>query len=285
MNQFLIRRFIKETLLQESIKGKRGVSSEFGTHFDMSKFKSYDGIPILQEYARTFLEVLGTGSSRATYLLSMKKVLKIAMNEKGIAQNKAEVSVSKYHEEIKANYEKESSLGNLQVVTHVYENDPNFQWVIAELVRPLKEEGGYSEFKRLTNTSWSGMMDLLETINNSQKISKSLKTIGLDDPKRSQLEKQYEKTLTSYDTALSQMTSGSRDYLQVDPGFVKLAVEIKKKFNPIMGDLKAIEHWGKTANGSIVLLDSGATEDVWNQHYAQKPQDKDLGNAEKATGK
>ena len=34
------------------------------------------------------------------------------------------------------------------------------------------------------------------------------------------------------------------------------------------GDLKEIDHWGKTPDGRCVLLDYGFTQDVFKSHYS-----------------
>lgn len=89
--------------------GDRPRSSSRNVPFNMNEFKKLvkrynthpDGItgePASSpknyfEYASLNLEELGKGSSRIVYLLSAKKVLKIALNVKGIAQNEAEIDI------------------------------------------------------------------------------------------------------------------------------------------------------------------------------------------------
>ena len=85
------------------------------------------------------LRFLGQGSSRTVFVIDSKRVLKMAMNDKGIAQNKAELDIA---------MDPVSS----GIVSRIFQYDPGFKWVISELVRPLSNE---EEFKRLTGIPWS----------------------------------------------------------------------------------------------------------------------------------
>ena len=43
------------------------------------------------------------------------------------------------------------------------------------------------------------------------------------------------------------------------------------KSNLVTADLTLIDHWGKTPDQRVVLLDYGYTEDVYAAHYKRKP--------------
>lgn len=132
----LLREYI--SLIVEGIHSKRGVDSKMGSKFDLKKFKSLDILSTVQQYAKTYLEPLGTGSSRIVYLLSSRYALKIALNNKGLAQNEAEVDVAT-NPQTKA------------VVAKVYASDEGFKWVISDLVKPVQSE---QEFEDLAGVSW-----------------------------------------------------------------------------------------------------------------------------------
>ena len=38
-----------------------------------------------------------------------------------------------------------------------------------------------------------------------------------------------------------------------------------------LGDLTVLDHWGKTPDGRVVILDYGFTEDVAEKHYSKSP--------------
>jgi molecular chaperone DnaJ len=82
------------------------------------------------------LRYLGEGSSRAVFALDSKRVIKIAMNMKGIAQNGAELQLS--HD---AN----------APIARIYRYDTDMWWLVSELVRPITSP---EEFKTLTGIPW-----------------------------------------------------------------------------------------------------------------------------------
>lgn len=86
-------------------------------------------------------QYLGGGSSRDTYILSSKYVIKIAKNEAGEAQNKAELELSK-----------DPRFKN--IVADTISAHPSFWWIISELVKPFSSNS-YNEFYELTGMEFS----------------------------------------------------------------------------------------------------------------------------------
>lgn len=126
------------SLIVEKIRTEKGKKSKFGDKFSLNTFKTLDGVNIMLDYASQFLEALGEGSSRKAFLLSGKYVLKIALNEKGLAQNQAEMDVF-------------TNPKSQAIVAKVYSYDPKFQWLISDLVKPLTN---INEFESLAGISW-----------------------------------------------------------------------------------------------------------------------------------
>lgn len=143
MKTDLLREWI--SLMIEKIRTKKGEKSVFGDKFNLNKFKTLDSIHIMLEYADKFLSVMGQGSSRKAYLLSGKYVLKVALNEKGISQNQAELDVF-------TNPQSQS------VVAKVYSYDPKFQWLISDLVKPITN---VDEFEQLSGIDWRSFCDMV----------------------------------------------------------------------------------------------------------------------------
>jgi len=94
--------------------------------FNLSYFKTLQ-LGDMLEYPKVTLEFLGQGSSRNVYIISSKKVLKMAYNEAGIMQNKKEVET----------YVKFGSSG---IITKIYDSDSKGLWIISELVKPFLNE-------------------------------------------------------------------------------------------------------------------------------------------------
>lgn len=115
-----IREFVEEFL-----------SEEYPTNFSFEEFdniKSYNG---KLKYANERLEKLGSGSARVVYKVDNEKVLKIAKNKKGIAQNSVEA---------------EGYLQNYDIVARVFDTDKDDFWVEMEWAKKLSPK----RFEQLT---------------------------------------------------------------------------------------------------------------------------------------
>lgn len=215
------------TLVVEKVRSKRAVKTRWGSPtFNMKEFQSLPSSEIMIVYAMNYLEPLGSGSSRTAFVLTPKKVLKIAKNEKGIAQNEAELQVY-------------TDPATMDVAARIHEADVESRWIVADLVRPLTNP---VEFERLTGVSWGDF-----SIDLSSTISKLARERGFK--------------------------------LRNDaPEFTKKVVDMAERgaTKLKLADLMVLDHWGKTPDGRVVLLDYGYTEDVATKHYPKtqaNPQD------------
>lgn len=127
------------SLVVERIRSQRGVKGLSGDRFDMKKFKSLPGSDQMIVYANKFLQKLGEGSSRIAFLMSGKYALKIALNQKGLSQNEAELDVC-------------TNPASKAVVAKIYDFDDKHRWLISDLVREISNE---AEFKSLTGVRWT----------------------------------------------------------------------------------------------------------------------------------
>lgn len=108
--------------------------------------KSLSNIPNLHDRISVLnnkLPVLGRGSSRKVFKLDSKKVIKMAINEAGIAQNNAELDVIT-NPKIKPIFAK----------IFDYDRGKETTWLVCELVRPLT----YEDFAEMTGYYWSESM-------------------------------------------------------------------------------------------------------------------------------
>lgn len=125
----LLRMFVQNVLLESRL--------------DVPTIRSMSWKQLLGHASRE-LRQLGKGSSRVVFLLSSKRVLKLARNDFGLEQNQQEVDLST-----------DPSVG--PIIARVLDYDDKFRWVISELVRPLK---GPVEFNALVGfPSWH-LMDV-----------------------------------------------------------------------------------------------------------------------------
>jgi hypothetical protein len=218
MQDKLIKEYVR--LVLEKIRTvKKG--SPFGDRFDVRKFKSLENIEFMKAYADSFLEMLGEGSSRVAYALSSNKVLKIALNKKGIDQNIAELDVF-------------TNPLTKPMISKIQDYDNDYRWLIADSVRIFNNE---SEFEKETGLAFQSFV---EEVKNA--LVKSV-------PPESELAANTVKTIENSELML--------------------------------GDVARIEHWGKSADGRVVLLDYGFTKEVWKTHYAKKAPPKPPRNPKK----
>jgi len=210
-------------------------------------------------YAKKFLPELGRGSSRVAFALSSSKVLKVALNPAGISQNQAELEIFTHN--------KDNSL-----VTRIFDYSPDYKWLISELVKEIQWE----EFEKYTHIDpkfW--MTVILET---PETVEGWLDTYDIDirnwelklnkakaDPNTSQWDLAHaQSTLQKYTQKYHQL----QDLLN-DPLSHKFWIDVDNmkythKLNP--HDLFP-NHFGRTADGQIRILDFGATMEVMRKHY------------------
>lgn len=124
-------KIIIKTLLRESL-----LDEDYPESFNMGKFKSLKSFKDRIDYCNKHLKRISGGTSRIAYKIDDEKVLKLARNRKGLAQNEVEVD---YSEE----YVIES------ILAKVFDYDKNYLWVEMELARPVTEKifkqvNGYS---------------------------------------------------------------------------------------------------------------------------------------------
>lgn len=120
--------------------------------YEMEKLRNW---PWTQRLSYVWFELglpqIGKGSSRVVFRLDSKRVLKMAINNKGLAQNQAEIDVV-------------TNPKLSPIFAKIYDYGSDYSWLISELVRPLKSS---REFEDLTGLSefFFLLMDNLRTPN------------------------------------------------------------------------------------------------------------------------
>jgi hypothetical protein len=128
---------IKNMNLNEQLnrmKSFMGIEEDYPENFSLEEFKKLTSFKKRLEYCNKNLQRISSGSSRALYKIDEEKVLKLAMNQKGIAQNEQEIILSNYYD-------------ISDIVAHVFDkDDKNNTWLEMELARKLT----LGDFKRIT---------------------------------------------------------------------------------------------------------------------------------------
>ena len=200
--------------------------------FNMDEFKRLSSFAARIRYCQSRLQRLSSGSSRIVYKIDDEKVLKLAKNKKGIAQNQAECD---YY------------LQQIGCFAKIYDVDTdNYLWIEMQLARKAKP----SDFKRLTGYDFNVICAWIDYYSESYSRRRGYRNREYDELFQSD---EFQSVYDDYDSIFYQL----QDYL----GNYQLEST---------GDLKRISSWGVVSNNGqeeIVLIDFGLNDDVWNDYY------------------
>lgn len=204
----------------------------YPTTFSFEEFNNIKSFNGKLKYANERLRKLSSGSSRVVYQVDNEKVLKIAKNKKGLAQNTIESDKS-----IQQMYD---------IVARVYErDDDNNFWLEMELAKKLTP---------LRFTSLTGL-----TIGDIEHYLKLYRFVN--DP-YTYFEKPDAKTFSGYNQEMENIIGES-------PFLAELETMITN-FDLVTGDFGKISSYGEVVRDGtpmVVLIDYGLTSSVWNDFY------------------
>jgi hypothetical protein len=109
------------------------IGEDYPSTFDMGEFKKLNSFKKRIEYCNKHLKRISSGSSRVVFMIDNEKVLKLAKNQKGLAQNEVEIQ-----------YGNEGYLED--IVAKVYDYDKDNLWLEMQLAKKLTK----SKFKQIT---------------------------------------------------------------------------------------------------------------------------------------
>lgn len=109
------------------------IDEDYPLNWNAEEFAKLRSFNKRVNYTQQNLKRISSGSSRIVYQIDDTKVLKLAKNKKGVAQNEIEIDFSQ-------DYMWDS------IVAEVHDYDPNFLWLEMELARKLTEK----KFQELT---------------------------------------------------------------------------------------------------------------------------------------
>lgn len=207
----------------------------YPTNFNLQVFSNINTFKARKQYCDDRLEKIGKGSSRIAYKVDNEKALKLAFNQKGIAQNRAECDWFK---------------NNYEVFGKVYEADTdNYYWVEMELARKPKQ----SDFKTILGISWVETCDLIKYCFELNSKYSYLKTMYYS----TMVEQLYEKMVINEE---SDFFVSFQQYVYDYQPFSVL-------------DYTDMRNWGvvnRNGTEQLVIIDTGLDEEVYNQFYRRK---------------
>jgi hypothetical protein len=122
------------------------IQKEFVEGFDMEVFRNMTKFSQRSRYAKEKLQRLTSGTGREIFKIDDKKVLKLAKNEKGIAQNTVE-----------SDYLLNDMYGD--IIAKVLESDNDRRWIVSEYAKKISP----SRFKSLVGVTiyefWAYLYD------------------------------------------------------------------------------------------------------------------------------
>ena len=233
------------------------ILTELRTNFRWDAFKRAIKDEEGLYYAQKHLKKLGEGSGRRVFLLSNRFVLKIAMNEKGWAQNQAEVDIY-------------TNPHTKPIVAKIYDFDPHYNWLVSELVRPIANKKEFEKHFGVSDEYVDRVIELISYSHGDKSAAKekAKKDIQRYSAKLEAMELRGEKYDLKRKEFFKEELKFTRDILDAfDKPIVNAILYLQKEFELVSADLTLHKHWGKTAEGRVVLLDYGYTKTVSYTYY------------------
>lgn len=227
-----IKHIIKENMNNEL--------ANYPQSFNMDTFKSLNSYNKKIKYCNDNLQRIASGSSRIAYKIDDATVLKLAKNQKGIAQNEAE---TQYRDDMYAP----------NIFAEVYDNDENFYWIEMQLAKKAKP----SDFKRLTGYDFKTFQNFV-TYSAQQYLPR--RSYGFSIPS------EYEQLFDSEEFQNNVWDNYDSIFYKVNEYLTNYQIE---KY----GDVQRISSWGividTDGTENLVLVDYGLTDDIFNQYYSR----------------
>jgi hypothetical protein len=146
--------FIKHKVQQEMHNKliENLMDEDYPSSFDMEHFKSLRKYSERVKYCDQHLQKISSGSARIVYIIDNEKVLKLAKNEKGVAQCEVEIQ-----------WGNDSYLGGILAKT--LDSHPDGLWVEMELARKVKK----GDFKTLAGFNFDDLNTYLRNAEQQMK--------------------------------------------------------------------------------------------------------------------
>lgn len=211
------------------------ITADVKATFNQRTFEDLTYIEEKLDYLRKTAMFIGAGSSRIVFAISPKKVIKLAggRDEDSLTTRSRWVAAGRGQNKIEYNSFKQATTEMQELLPRIYKAASNFDWLLTELVRPISSDDELQNLLKLSNEQYSSWMT-------------SLSRGG--------------KNNYHYANFFSTLNKDQRKY------FITIS-DIIDKFHLVASDLTDLEQWGKTADGRLVLLDTGATEEILKRYY------------------
>lgn len=221
---------------------KEVLEANYPSSFSIDVFKELPSFKQRVDYANKTLKRISSGSSRIVYEVDEKTVLKIAKNQKGIAQNELEIEMSNDY-----------YLNSIGLMAEIYEKDEGkFLWLEMEKAGKLTDR----KFKQLTGQSF-------ETLNSfiyyffKQYSRRPIYFRGMAEEEAERLVNPNE---------LFPETNYGAEFF----GKVKEYISNYQPDISTVQDMTQMSTWGivkRNGKEEVVIVDYGVNEEIINKYY------------------
>lgn len=174
---------------------------------------------------------IGSGSSRTVFQIDDEKVLKLAKNQKGIAQNEKENEVSRYY--------------SADLFPEVYENAEDFSFLVSDFVLPAKPQ----DFVQLLGLKWDEYVAFVKRL--YLNYASNRQAWGVHGA----MEKERANELLENNEWLYGLQCYMGDYGLPYGDLVRIA---------------NYGLTNKDGHTQLVILDSGLDEEIFNNYYSRR---------------
>lgn len=202
----------------------------YPSNFDLDYFSQIPTFRGRIKYCDERLQKLGSGSARIAYKVDDQKVIKIAKNQKGLAQNEKEMDWGR---------------NNYGVFGIIYEADTeNHTWIEMELASKARA----SDFKRILGVSWeetTALIDYMFSLTSQCRYQMYF---------NERIKKLYEKLIVE----------------EASEFFLSLNMYIFDYQPWSVNDWTVLNNWGiviRNGKEDLVIIDDGWSEEIWNKYY------------------
>jgi hypothetical protein len=216
-------------LVYRTNESKNRLTEAQDSQFSLQTLSSFKYFKQRLEYCREHLgKITGNGSSRVVFQINDQTCLKLAKNQKGIAQNEHE---SEWYKQ------------SLDCFPKIFDyDDANDSWIVCEYVLPAKPE----DFKHCLGITWNEFVSFIVSCYNEYDGNRSRRTFYHKMP-----DEQFYNLIENNDTL-----HGIYDYITnyQDPMGDLISIENYGMVRRYNQDL-------------IVILDHGLSDAIWDEYY------------------
>lgn len=206
------------------------MGEEYPLNWNIETFKSLRSFAQRIKYCEEHLQRISSGSARIVYKIDDEKVLKLAKNKKGLAQNELEAEYSKY--------------GDLSdILARTFDAADDNTWVEMELARKVTPP----IFKQVTGFNWDDYIKAME------------KQYYRANPEKDR-----------WGLANKKVIPDELDQQMWEDEFVYPMLNLLANYDIPVGDLVRTNSYGlvkRNGEDNIVLIDYGLNQENYDSYY------------------